>query len=250
MFNFFKKPQYGNVAAFSFSPFFEDYISFLKPLSEYLKIKYNLSLDHITYCNNNNKDISGLFSNFKNIQFNDVQLLHLGVNENMDSEILSNIGCSNFDKEVLIYCMINSEFEMDLRELYMLMDTQTKINYAFQYQVKLNKGIVNAYLLDSQDANRNVVGLAPARISVNKLQCFRKNQHALLEGIIKEIFLKNIINRLHFNRIKDTEFYNFITEKTLFDEIRDGIFYFEFSSHEQLLQAQEIAYKEKIVLCP
>lgn len=249
MFNFWKTRENASVLALSFSPFFSEYTTVLDRVVAFFESKTNLRLRKIHYCDSLNKDYHKDLKSVSGLKFDDVSLLQLNANDDMDKEAELMIGFTHMKNEVFAFCMLNNKFHVSLKEFYEILELNQNVLYGFKYEIVIGKETPSNYLLSSEAAKINTIGLESERISKEKMWCFIKNKNKLLDGVFKDIFLENIMTESHVKRIEGTEFSSFLSQKGIISEVNKGIFYFKFENLSDLNLARAIAYKEKIVLC-
>lgn len=249
MFNFWKKREKASVLALSFSPFFSEYTTVLNRVVAFFESKTNLQVKKIHYCDSLNKDYHKDIKSIVGLKFDEISLLQLNVNDDMDKETELMIGFTHMENEVFAFCMLNNKLYVSLKEFYEVLELNQNVLYGFKYEIVIGKEDPINYLLSSEAAKINTIGLESERISKEKMWCFIKNQNKLLDGVFKDIFLENIMTESHVKRVAGTEFFSFLSQKGIISEVNKDVFYFKFENLNELKLARAIAYREKIVLC-
>lgn len=251
MLSIFKKKEQANVIAFSIKPYIQDCVTVLNNIKNYFNSTVNINLQNVTYCNAKNEDIDIDIDKLFKLDIDDVSLLNFRTNSDMEKEKEVSIGFYPMDDdELLFYCMVNKKNIVNLLEFYNLMGIFENLNYSFIYEITIGIGTPAAYLLDDADSNKTVLGLPANRIKQKKMWCFIENKELLLQGVMKDVFMSNMITELHMQKIRCTSFYDFIVQHSNFQKVSPGVYFFEFISKDDLDRARELAYAEKLVLCP
>ena len=247
MLNFGRKKELANVIGLMCKPYFLDYTEVLKRLQTYFERVYGLRLEYVTYSDSDNRDISGKLARFNKILFSDVSMLRIDTNKKMDDERELCATFSESKSEVLISIMINLKYTVHLREILSALGAGGNIYFGFMYEIELGKELVDGYLLNSSDSKKNVVNLPGIRLKEKLLYAMRLNRAELINGVLKDIFRKNIITNRHLDRLKGTQFLQFVQDQSAIQPFTEGVYLIEFKDDAALEQARKLAYKERLV---